>query len=183
MIFRKDDIDMDMISGLCNWLCFPTNYNLASFVFIADEPCNKYALDLLKLNGVSEITLHDYGIMLGNTDIIHSRVDNAIMADIIKYASLSPAHSLIYVKSGIEVKKNEMLKRVASSPESSYLYARQVIHNRFELGEKSIATDALYSYMYSRYVLHSRFKLGEPVINANEEYSYKYDRDVIKRGW
>lgn len=183
MIYNKDDIDMDMISGLCNWLCFPTNYNLASFVFIADEPCNKYALDLLKLNGVSEITLHDYGVMLANTEVSFSNVDDAIMADILKYASLSQAHLLIYFKSGIAVKNNEMLKRVAASPESSYLYARQVIHNRFELGEKSIATDAFYSYMYSRYVLRSRFKLGEPVINTNEEYAYKYDRDVIKRGW
>lgn len=183
MIYNKEDIDTDMISGICDWICFPTTYNLASFIYIADIPDNKYALDLLKLNGVSEITLHDYGIMLANTDIIRSRVDSAIMADILKYASRSPVHSLIYVKSGIEVKKNEMINRMATAPKESYLYARQVLRDRFELGEKSIATDAFYSYMYSRYVLHSRFKLGEPVINTDEEYSYKYDRDVIKRGW
>ena len=100
MIFRKDNIDMDMISGICDWVCIPTTYNLASFIYIADIPNNKYTLDLLKLNGVSEITLHDYGIMLGNTDIGYSIVDDPIMTDILKYASLSPAHSLLYVKRG-----------------------------------------------------------------------------------
>ena len=34
MIFRKDNIDMDMISGICDWVCIPTTYNLA--VSIAD---------------------------------------------------------------------------------------------------------------------------------------------------
>lgn len=183
MIFRKDNIDTDMITGICDWICVPTTYNLTSFIYIADIPDNKYALDLLKLNGVSEITLHDYGIMLGNTDVRVSIVDDPIMADILKYASLSPAHALLYVKRGFEVKKNEMINRIATEPKESYLYARQVLRNRFELGEKAIATDAFYSYMYSCYVLRSRFKLGEPVINTDEEYSYKYDRDVTKRGW